>query len=75
MLGNPAARGGTGDVERVVDELRAEEGNYRILTPDQAIELVRTHGYLGLQPLCGGVAPDLAWRSLHLIESDVLPRV
>jgi alkanesulfonate monooxygenase SsuD/methylene tetrahydromethanopterin reductase-like flavin-dependent oxidoreductase (luciferase family) len=57
-----------------VDELRAEEGNYRIVTPDEAVEMVRTHGYLGLQPLCGGVAPDLAWRSLRLIADDVLPR-
>jgi alkanesulfonate monooxygenase SsuD/methylene tetrahydromethanopterin reductase-like flavin-dependent oxidoreductase (luciferase family) len=58
-----------------VEELRAEEGNYRIVTPDEAVELVRTHGYLGLQPLCGGLAPEAAWRSLHLIESDVMPRV
>ena len=58
-----------------VEELRAEQGNYRILTPHEAVELVRTHGYLGLQPLCGGVAPDLAWASLKLIVDDVLPRV
>ena len=58
-----------------VDELRAEHGNYQILTPDEAVELVRTSGYLGLQPLCGGVAPDLAWPSLHLIVDQVLPRV
>jgi alkanesulfonate monooxygenase SsuD/methylene tetrahydromethanopterin reductase-like flavin-dependent oxidoreductase (luciferase family) len=56
-----------------VDELRAEGGNYRIVTPDEAVALVRTHGYLGLQPLCGGLAPDLAWESLRLIESEVLP--
>jgi hypothetical protein len=55
--------------------LRAEEGNYRILTPDEAIDQIRTNGYLGLQPLCGGVAPDLAWQSLRLIETEVLPRV
>ncbi len=36
--------------------------------------MIRTNGYLGLQPLCGGVAPDLAWRSLRLIEPEVLPR-
>ncbi len=58
-----------------VEELRAEQGNYRILTPDEAVEMVRTNGYLGLQPLCGGVAPDLAWASLRLIVDDVLPRV
>ena len=51
-----------------VDELRAEEGNYRILTPDEAVDLVRTNGYLGLQPLCGGLDPESAWASLRLIE-------
>ncbi|HYF45523.1 MAG TPA: LLM class flavin-dependent oxidoreductase, partial [Acidimicrobiales bacterium] len=56
-----------------VDELRAENGNYRIVTPDEAIALIRAHSYLGLQPLCGGVAPELAWESLRLIESEVLP--
>jgi hypothetical protein len=58
-----------------VEELRAEEGNYRILTPDEAVQLVRTDGYLGLQPLCGGLAPELAWESLRLIESAVLPNL
>jgi alkanesulfonate monooxygenase SsuD/methylene tetrahydromethanopterin reductase-like flavin-dependent oxidoreductase (luciferase family) len=58
-----------------VEELRAEEGNYRILTPDEAVELGRANGYLALQPLCGGLAPDLAWASLHLIEQEVLPRL
>lgn len=58
-----------------VDELRAEAGNYRILTPDEAVELIGTTGYLGLQPLCGGVSPEAAWRSLRLLETDVLPRL
>jgi alkanesulfonate monooxygenase SsuD/methylene tetrahydromethanopterin reductase-like flavin-dependent oxidoreductase (luciferase family) len=58
-----------------VDELRAEAGAYQILTPTEAVDLVHTHGYLALHPLCGGVAPDLAWKSLNLIESDVLPNL
>jgi alkanesulfonate monooxygenase SsuD/methylene tetrahydromethanopterin reductase-like flavin-dependent oxidoreductase (luciferase family) len=58
-----------------VDELRAEQGNYQIVTPAEAVDLIRAHGYLGLQPLCGGVAPDLAWASLRLIETAVLPQV
>ena len=56
-----------------VDELRAERGSYRIVTPDEAVALIHAHGYLGLQPLCGGLDPDLAWSSLRLIESEVLP--
>jgi alkanesulfonate monooxygenase SsuD/methylene tetrahydromethanopterin reductase-like flavin-dependent oxidoreductase (luciferase family) len=58
-----------------VDALRAENGNYRILTPEQALERIRKHGALMLQPLCGGLPPELAWPSLELLASDVLPRV
>ncbi len=58
-----------------VDALRAENGNYRIFTPDEAAERVRQHGALMLQPLCGGLPPELAWPSLELLASDVLPRV
>jgi alkanesulfonate monooxygenase SsuD/methylene tetrahydromethanopterin reductase-like flavin-dependent oxidoreductase (luciferase family) len=56
-----------------VDALRAENGNYRILTPDQAVENVRAGGLLLLQPLCGGLPPQLAWRHLELVEKRVLP--
>jgi len=58
-----------------VDELRAEGGSYRILTPEEAVALVHTTGYLGLQPLCGGLDPELAWSSLRLIETEVLPNL
>jgi alkanesulfonate monooxygenase SsuD/methylene tetrahydromethanopterin reductase-like flavin-dependent oxidoreductase (luciferase family) len=58
-----------------VDALRAENGNYRVLTPDEAVERIRKHGALMLQPLCGGLPPSIAWRSLELLASDVLPRV
>lgn len=58
-----------------VEALRAENGNYRILTPDQAVARIRQHGALMLQPLCGGLPPAIAWRSLELLASEVLPRV
>ncbi|HEU4429520.1 MAG TPA: LLM class flavin-dependent oxidoreductase [Myxococcota bacterium] len=58
-----------------VDALRAENGNYRIFTPDEAVERIRKQGALMLQPLCGGLPPALAWQSLELLASDVLPRV
>jgi alkanesulfonate monooxygenase SsuD/methylene tetrahydromethanopterin reductase-like flavin-dependent oxidoreductase (luciferase family) len=58
-----------------VEALRAEGGNYRIFTPDEAVERIRKHGALMLQPLCGGLPPELAWPSLELLASDVLPRV
>lgn len=58
-----------------VDELRAEGGSYRIVTPEEAVALVHANGYLGLQPLCGGLDPELAWSSLHLIADEVLPNL
>ena len=58
-----------------VEELRAEGGSYRIVTPEEAIALIHANGYLGLQPLCGGLDPELAWRSLHLIADEVMPNL
>ena len=58
-----------------VDELRAEAGSYQVVDPDGAAELIRTGGILSLQPLCGGMPPELAWHSLRLIEHEVLPQV
>lgn len=58
---------------RSVEALRAENGAYRIFTPDEAVEYVRGHGVLNLQPLCGGLPPELAWPSLELVAAKVLP--
>ena len=56
-----------------VEELRAEAGPYRIVEPATASELLRADGLLSTQPLCGGIPPDRAWPSLHLIGAEVLP--
>ena len=56
-----------------VDQLRAERGAYRIFTPDEAIEHVRATGLFLAQPLCGGLPPELGWRSLELLGNEVLP--
>ena len=56
-----------------VDALQRENGPYRILTPAQAIEQIRKSGMLMLQPLCGGLPPKLAWPSLELLATKVLP--
>ena len=58
-----------------VDELRAVGFPYRVFTPDEAVDEIRTSGFLNLHPLCGGIAPVLAWPSLELFASDVLPRL
>lgn len=63
----------TSSTARSVDELRAENGSYRILTPAQAVEMIKSFGFLSMQPLCGGIAPDIAWESLELFAAEVLP--
>ena len=60
-------------VAESADALRAEHGAYRIFTPDEAIAHVRAHGPLLMQPLCGGLPPELAWESLELLAAKVLP--
>ena len=58
-----------------VDDLRSGNGAYRIVTPADAIDLIGQFGALSMQPLCGGMPPDLAWASLRLLESKVLPMI
>lgn len=57
-----------------LDVLRSM-GKHLVLTPDETVELARAQGGLMLHPMCGGLHPDLAWESLRLIESDVLPQL
>ena len=48
-----------------VPELREMGGPYRIFTVDEAADYVRAGRPLPLHPLCGGVAPDMAWPYLE----------
>jgi alkanesulfonate monooxygenase SsuD/methylene tetrahydromethanopterin reductase-like flavin-dependent oxidoreductase (luciferase family) len=57
---------------QAVDDLRTS-GRYVVCTPEACVDLARRHGRLTLHPLMGGLAPELAWTSLRLIESAVLP--
>lgn len=45
--------------------LREGSGPYRIFTPDEAIDYLRGGQLLPLYPLCGGVAPEVAWPYLE----------
>ena len=58
-----------------VESLRAEKGNYQILSPQEAIAEIEARGRLQLQPLCGGLPPKYAWESLETLVQDVLPHV
>jgi alkanesulfonate monooxygenase SsuD/methylene tetrahydromethanopterin reductase-like flavin-dependent oxidoreductase (luciferase family) len=55
-----------------LDELKAT-GLYQVLTPDECIAYAQANGGLFLKPLMGGLDPELAWESLSLLESEVLP--
>jgi alkanesulfonate monooxygenase SsuD/methylene tetrahydromethanopterin reductase-like flavin-dependent oxidoreductase (luciferase family) len=56
-----------------IEDLKAGD-RFAVLTPDEAVEHGRD-GNLLMYPLCGGIPPELAWESLHLVEHEVLPRV
>lgn len=65
----------TGQLAESVEELRDNQGIYRIMTPDEAVEHVKQNHVFVAMPLCGGLPPELAWPSLELLVDDVLPRV
>jgi alkanesulfonate monooxygenase SsuD/methylene tetrahydromethanopterin reductase-like flavin-dependent oxidoreductase (luciferase family) len=56
-----------------IDELRAAGYPYRVFTPSEARDHIRSHGYLTLHPLCGGAPPEIGWSTLHLLADEVLP--
>jgi alkanesulfonate monooxygenase SsuD/methylene tetrahydromethanopterin reductase-like flavin-dependent oxidoreductase (luciferase family) len=62
-----AHRSGTASVSfaESVDALRTERGEYQILTPAEAADYVARGIPLALQPLVGGIPPDVAWRYLE----------
>jgi alkanesulfonate monooxygenase SsuD/methylene tetrahydromethanopterin reductase-like flavin-dependent oxidoreductase (luciferase family) len=62
-----AGREGTASVSfaTTVDELRKEQGSYQIITPTEAKAYVERGVPLALQPLVGGIPPDIAWPYLE----------
>ena len=58
---------------RTADELREERRSHRILTVDEAVAMVRSGSFLQLQPLVGGLPPELAWPYLRRVTDEVLP--
>ncbi len=71
----------TGDHDNVAassattaEELR-HSGMWRVVTPDQCVDLARTFGSVALHPLMGGMPLELGWESLQLYADQVLPRL
>jgi alkanesulfonate monooxygenase SsuD/methylene tetrahydromethanopterin reductase-like flavin-dependent oxidoreductase (luciferase family) len=62
-----AARGVVAAISQAqtIDELRAEQGAYQILTPDEARAQLAATGSIALQPLVSGLPPEIAWRYLE----------
>ncbi|HEY1278908.1 MAG TPA: LLM class flavin-dependent oxidoreductase [Acidimicrobiales bacterium] len=56
------------------EELR-QSGMYRVVTPDECVELARRTGRLTFKPLMGGLDPKVGWEGLHRFVDDVLPRL
>jgi alkanesulfonate monooxygenase SsuD/methylene tetrahydromethanopterin reductase-like flavin-dependent oxidoreductase (luciferase family) len=60
------------------DALRAM-GTHAVVTPAEAVELVRSAERDGrlvnFKPMMGGLHPDLAWESLELFAGEVLPKL
>jgi alkanesulfonate monooxygenase SsuD/methylene tetrahydromethanopterin reductase-like flavin-dependent oxidoreductase (luciferase family) len=53
-------------------------GKYQILDPEETIELANglgRRGWLMLNPLLSGIAPDEAWKMLRTFEDRVMPYV
>jgi alkanesulfonate monooxygenase SsuD/methylene tetrahydromethanopterin reductase-like flavin-dependent oxidoreductase (luciferase family) len=57
------------------EELRAENRSHRIVTVDEAVEMVRGGMPLPLHPLIGGLPPEIAWRYLETVADEVMPAV
>jgi alkanesulfonate monooxygenase SsuD/methylene tetrahydromethanopterin reductase-like flavin-dependent oxidoreductase (luciferase family) len=60
---------------RTIDALREERGAHRVVTVSEAVDIIHTHGPLGLHPLCGGLDPDVAWPYLRRVVDEVVPAV
>ena len=56
---------------KTVEGLRAEGGAHRVVTAAEAGELAGKYGMLSLHPLCGGLAPDVAWPYLKRAAAAV----
>ncbi len=67
--------GPTGVVPPSIEDLRAG-GKYLVMTPDEAIEQIKSYSpdtIITLHPLVAGLDPQVGWASLNLFAETVLP--
>jgi len=58
------------------DTLKAT-GQYRVVTPEDLLAELQSSAptSLGFHPMMGGIPPEMAWESLRLFETKVLPHI
>ena len=56
-----------------IEDLRREDRSHRIVGVEEAVALVQAGQPLPLQPLVGGLAPEVAWRYLRTVTDVVMP--
>ncbi|MHB1138954.1 MAG: LLM class flavin-dependent oxidoreductase, partial [Microthrixaceae bacterium] len=67
----------TGHREVTEDHGLRDDPEYLVLTPEQCRRLLDDLGPTGtlpLNPMMGGIPPELAWRSLELFATEVMAR-
>ncbi len=57
-----------------IEQLRSTRGSHRVLTVGEAVEMIDRRELLQLNPLVGGMPPEIAWRYLRTFSEEVLPR-
>jgi alkanesulfonate monooxygenase SsuD/methylene tetrahydromethanopterin reductase-like flavin-dependent oxidoreductase (luciferase family) len=56
-----------------IEALREENRTHRIVTVEEAVAMVRSGMPLSLQPLVGGVPPEVAWPYFRTVTDVVMP--
>jgi alkanesulfonate monooxygenase SsuD/methylene tetrahydromethanopterin reductase-like flavin-dependent oxidoreductase (luciferase family) len=56
-----------------IEQLK-ERGMYDVLTPEQTVELAKTRSVC-VQPLMGGLHPDIGWKCLELFATRCVPQI
>ncbi|NLT30015.1 MAG: LLM class flavin-dependent oxidoreductase [Propionibacterium sp.] len=60
-----------------IDDVKAS-GRYVVMSPDEAVAMLTaddSERMIAMHPLVGGMPLDEAWKSVHLLTDEVLPRV
>lgn len=56
-------------------ETLRSSGSYAVVTPKECIALAKMHGRITLNPLMGGMDPDLGWNGLQTFFERVFPAI